>query len=63
MSFAMYLAKRKPSYHLNHEDEIPQAYLLNGLCRPTTGVHDFPQTNFSGLLRYFNPESNSERHG
>ncbi|XP_076916859.1 uncharacterized protein LOC143576710 [Bidens hawaiensis] len=49
-------SERKPisSYHPTQKDGIRLAYLLRGPCQPTE--HDFPQTNYSGKLRRFNPD-------
>ncbi|XP_019244388.1 PREDICTED: uncharacterized protein LOC109224257 [Nicotiana attenuata] len=48
-------AERTPilEYHPNHCDEIRRAYIQGGPCQPR--YHDFPQSDFSGFKRRFNP--------
>nr|XP_033509046.1 zinc finger MYM-type protein 1-like [Nicotiana tomentosiformis] len=48
-------AERTPilEYHPNHRDEIRRAYIQGGPCQPR--YHDFPQSDFSGFKRRFNP--------
>ena len=40
-------------YHVNQRDEIRRAYLQKGLCQPQN--HTFPQRDFGGKPRRFNP--------
>ncbi|XP_016437951.2 uncharacterized protein LOC107763954 [Nicotiana tabacum] len=40
-------------YHPNHRDEIRRAYIQGGPCQPR--YHDFPQSDFFGFKRRFNP--------
>ncbi|XP_009775300.1 uncharacterized protein LOC142161696 [Nicotiana tabacum] len=41
-------------YHPNERDEIKREYLRRGPCQPRH--HKFPQRDFSGLKRRFNPK-------
>nr|XP_016454667.1 PREDICTED: zinc finger MYM-type protein 1-like [Nicotiana tabacum] len=41
-------------FHPNEHDEIRREYLRRGPCQPR--YHKFPQRDFSGLKRHFNPK-------